>query len=164
MFHFRILRLAARALVSSLTAVALISPTIGCYTYRAVAAPRVGQDLRLKFEPGTPLDVVKGDPVTDTLHLRSVSMLDGRLVRVNVDTLQLRPERIRPFVYASASQRALVPLTATVSVTERKFSTGRTLLLVGGLSVILLGFAAFAASQMEFDWSESGSGGYRIAR
>lgn len=164
MSRFRILGFAARALVSTLATVALVGPTVSCYTYRVTAAPQVGQSGRVLFNQATPVDVVRLPTGEDTLHLRAVTLLDGKLVRVTADTLLMTTERIKPFAYPSPNQRALIPVTPTMSFAERKFSGRRTLLLFGGITAVFLAIGALAASQMEFDWSESGSTGYQISR
>lgn len=164
MSRSRIISVSSRVIVSILASAALMGPTVSCYTHHVTAAPRVGQSGRVRFNPATPVDLVKLPTGTDTLHLQAVTLLDGKLLRVSADTLLMTTERIRPYAYPSPNQRALIPVTPRMSFAERKFSSGRTLLLVGGITVALLGMAALAASQMKFDFSGSGSGGYRISR
>jgi hypothetical protein len=159
----RILGFAARVLVSTIATVALVGPTVGCYTYR-VTTPQVGQSGRVLFRQATPVDVVRLPTGTDTLRLRAVTLLDGKLVRVMADTLLMTTEKIKPFAHPSPNQRALIPMTTAMSFSERKFSGKRTLLLFGGITAAFLAVGALAASQMEFEWSESGSGGYRMSR
>ena len=49
--------------------------------------------------------------------------------------------------------------TPDVALSERQLSKGRTAALVVGLLVAVLAFAAYAASQIEYDFSDAGNGG-----
>ena len=138
MYRSGIVRAVYQVVVSALTAIALVGSTTGCYSFRPNTAPAVGQSGRLKLAPDAAVTVVKGRSGSDTLLLRSVSMLEGRLVRVTPDTITLWVERAMPFNRQAFHQTAIIPRAASTDFAERKLNEGRTMVAVVGISVVLL--------------------------
>lgn len=154
MSYRRILTAAVRIAVSALASVALIGSTIGCSTLRPVSGtPQVGQITKVSFARYTRIDVVKDQKADDTLHLAAVSMIEGRVVRVAGDTLQMTVARTSPRNSRAILQLALVPLSSAARVEHRKFSAVKTTFLILGM---VLAIVASQGIDMKLDFSGGG--------
>ena len=159
MFYRGILRFAARVIVSALTGAALVGSTVGCYSHRPYSTPAAGQSGRLRLVQHAPVAIVRGKAGSDTLLLRSISELEGKLVRVTPDTLTLRVERSWPYTKQAAYQLAVIPRAASMDFAARKLDEGRTMVLFAGASLVMIFLVAAFTWELDFG-SPSSSGGY----
>jgi hypothetical protein len=112
----------------------------GCYSYRLAPVPAPERALmRVRFETPRTLPVVVGD--RDTVNLRGITAVAGRVVAGRGDTLELAVDRVwrqgeRPSVISAIWEgaRAVVVPDPTRPAEQRAFSVGRTLLLVAGIA------------------------------
>ena len=152
------MRVFGRVVVSSLTAMALIGPTVGCYSHRPYSTPAAGQTGRLRLVQNAPVAIIRGKAGSDTLLLRSISELEGKLVRVTADTLALKVERTWPFTRQANNQLALIPRTASTDFAERKLDEGRTTVAILGTGLLMI-FLVYAIT-WDIGFGESSSGGW----
>lgn len=158
MFYPGIVRIAARVVVSALTGAALMGSTVGCYSHRPYSTPTTGQSGRLRLVRDAPVAIVRGKAGSDTLLLRSVSELEGKLVRVTPDTLALMVERSWPYTRQATNQLAIIPRTASMDFAARKLDEGRTMVLFAGASLAMI-FLVYALT-WDIDFGSPSSGGY----
>ena len=126
-----------------------------------------GRDARLSSD--TPFDVVldapPGSPRGAVCRATRVDGVVGRATRdtVHFDTLlRVVPATNRDPVcrWTGGAVVAVTPNEATPRAVERRFSAGRTALLVGGVTAVVVGGLAYIASTISFDLSSGrGSGG-----
>ena len=159
MFCNVIKRVAGRMVVSSLTAMALMGSTVGCYSHRPYSTPTAGHSGRLRLVQHASVAIVSDKPGSDTLLLRSISELEGKLVRVTPDTLTLRVERSWPYTRQAAYQLAVIPRTASMDFAARKLDEGRTMVLFAGASLVMIFLVAAFTWDLDFG-SPSTTGRY----
>ena len=129
-----------------------LSTTTGCYSYHAEPAPVPAHTLvRIRFDPPRPLAMALAG--RDTLHLHGVTALEGRVLSVRGDTLDVAARSVRlgrdlvPQVSSGGATVALPPGTGQV-VERRRLDRGRTALAVvaaGGAGLVVLLAAALSA-------------------
>ena len=149
MSYSKVMRSVSQVIVSALTTIALVGPTVGCYSHRPNSTPAVGQSGRLKIAPDAPITIVRGRSRSDTLLLRSLTQLEGRLIRVTPDTLTLWVERTWPSKRQADNQTAIIPRTVTTDFAARKLDEGRTMVAVVGISVLMLFFIWAATWELD---------------
>ena len=158
MFCHRIVLAIRRVVVSSLAALALVGSTLGCYSHRPHTTPTTGQSGRLKLAQNAPVAIVRGKGGSDTVLLRSISALEGTLLRVTPDTLAVRVERTTPFARQAANQIALIPRDAATDFSARKLDEGRTMVAALGIAFMIF-FLVYAVS-WDLGFGETTSTGY----
>lgn len=144
--------------------------TQACTVMRPLAS---GQPARPQaiVRANAPAGVILATPVgaLTAAPLCRATVVEGQVDRQVGDTLVFG----RVYRAAAAPESASCPRmggaaalvrTSDVSLSERQVSKGRTTALVVGLVVAVLAVAAYAASQIEYDFSQAGSGGYSRVR
>jgi hypothetical protein len=156
-------RAVGRVVVSALTGAALIGSTVGCYGFRPNSTPSVGTIGRVTVALGAPVGIVRGKANSDTLLLRSISQLEGTVIRATADELALKVAWTSPYSREAAHQLAIVPRSSTTDFAARQLMQGRTMVLVAGLSVVAIVIYAALTWDIGFGDGSSG-GGYQIHR
>ena len=133
------------AVLRPLLTLGLIAST-GCYSFRpATGLPAEGTAGRVRFESRTAVDVVRGKSGKDTVHLRPVKLIEGRVLRIRPDTLEVLVIRTWPQNPRVVDFRAIVPLNGAVHFDQRKVSATRTTLAVAASSFVLYALISFVA-------------------
>jgi hypothetical protein len=161
MFYRGFMRFVFRVAFSTLTGVALIGSTVGCYGYRPYSTPTVGATGRVTLDQGAPLRIVSGKAESDTLLLRSIFQLEGRIIRATADTLAIQVAKTWPYSSEAAYKLAIVPRSSTTDFAARQLLEGHTMVLVAGLFVL----AIVAYEALTWDFGDSSSlGRYQVYR
>ena len=143
-----IMRVIARVAVSSLTAMALIGSTVGCFSFRPHSAPKTGQIARVTLVGGAPVTIVSGRRAADTLLFRSLSQLQGKVLRLTPDTLTLRVLQSWPFKSVARGELAVIPRSAIKDFAAHKLDEGRTIVAL----ILLTGVVVLIVSVATADW------------
>jgi hypothetical protein len=137
-----------------------------CFPYRPLppAGLTPGRDARLSAD--VPFAVTPGTPVEsrDGAVCRA-TRAEGRVRTAARDTIHFETlSRVVPAMrgdpacrWAGGAAVAVLPDEGAPRATERRFSAGRTALLVGGIAAVGVGILAYIASTIQFDFS-SGQG------
>src|SRR5688572_11190680 len=130
----------------------------GCSSYQRPRSVLLTPGSNVRLQATTPLLVQRpGESTTD--RACHATVVQGVLSAVAGDTLVF--SQVKGVLAADARERACARLGAGTTVvrpstgstlTERRYSAARTTGLVLGLAAALVGFAAFAASQIEYDF------------
>lgn len=138
--------------MGQLASAAIMILATGCHSFHAVnRIPTTGREVRVIFASRMPLDIVKGRQRKDTLHLRAMMGVEGRVVLVTTDTIQLEVGQTWPENVAAAGHRAIVPLQSTMRFEERRISPKRSAIAVLGTAGVLTTIVVLIASFVEFN-------------
>ncbi len=120
--------------------VALVLVAAACFTYRPAAAPPApGAHVRIVLRPGAAVETVPDGGDGARRSYPDVVEVHGT-VRSAGDTLAIRLGELSTATGAvpgESGRIALVPADAVAAHRERKLQLGRTLLLVGGLALLI---------------------------
>lgn len=156
----------ARRLTTSLAALSVL--LAACFTRRPVELTPAASGTPVRVTFAVPRDFVfgrTGGVAGDSILLRGVRRLEGRLDGRVGDTLLLRPltravttagEPAPPEMLRVRAARVVLGDGVTATGTGIAFSPARTALLVLGI----VAFIAFAVSQIEFGLPDSGGGSF----
>ncbi|MFL5504143.1 MAG: hypothetical protein ACJ77T_05225 [Gemmatimonadaceae bacterium] len=124
-------------------------------------------DARVRVSSADPFVLSEADSTSGTPMLCHATALDGRIRRVAGDTLVLtRVSRVAAAIEADGS-RSVCPRrefvtfvrTPATEMRVRRTDAKRTTFLLVGIAAAFIGFAAFAASQIEYGFP-AGNGSF----
>ncbi|HEX6626677.1 MAG TPA: hypothetical protein VF105_01865 [Gemmatimonadaceae bacterium] len=139
-----------------------------CVAHRATNANeafRVSSDVRIRS--AAPLQLTRQTDTLPPIAVCCVTTVEGRLVRVAGDTLIV--ERGSGVALNSQLNRVkgshevlTVVRNSATEVAVREVDRTRTTLLVVGITAVLIGLAALAASQIEYSFPNGGGTSFSI--
>ncbi len=152
-----------RELAASLALTSLFCAQ-GCYVYQRPPGPMLAAGAVARVQSHAPFFVQAGGPsATPSGAACRATYVEGVVDTSAADTLTFRQLRwIRPTKQGDApclaiKERAVVVRPDEARVTVRRYSGGRTLLLVVGVAVVSF-VALLALTWNNVDWSSTGDG------
>lgn len=156
----------SRSIRTRRAAIALAIWSQACVVHRPIPADasfRDGTDLRIRSV--APLELTRQTDSLPAITVCCVTTVEGKFVRAAGDTIVLaRGSGVAINSNLNRTQGyheiLTVVRTSGTDITVRQVDRTRTTLLLLGIAAALVGLAAYAASQIEYSWPNSGGTSY----
>lgn len=149
----------ARALRATF-ALALTIWTQGCMATRPVASNmELPPGTRVRVRSAVPFTLTREGDTTGSKTAHPVTIVDGEVRRVAGDTLVLErlfsvPTSADGSTFRAQREAVALLRTPATEVTVRSVHWPRTMALIGGITLVVVGFIAYAVSQIEFGFPD----------